>query len=898
MNSLFSQNNSNSNKINIYNFIKRYQVNNIPTFKSYLLYIWKELTIRSENKKGINKFTFAKYYELPGIILDRVFNIFANNNNKFIESNDFVENMLILFSSNYEEIILFIFRLYDFDKDNKISKEDIRIVLSYIPLNIPELSNLNPNIEFEYRIESQIELHNKLDLIFEKNEKINFNQFVNIIENQNSDIFLFILILLYEKRPFNKKTVQVLDNIDKTYKKNDISNNNNNNNKLIITPSLNSIFKPSLKFNNNYGTYIVDSLFDFKHKDNIDKGNSFSSTEFKKVGRKKISKNVSFKKYHKESNDNNFTDDTNIQTNNIKFEDIKRDSSNINKSISSIDKFSDGEYFYDSSGEDDELYIDEKDKENFYGHIYKVINGKKYKKFWFCLYYKDLFYYKSKNEQIFLGMHNLTGVFIREEQEKKVKKHHFYCFSIVSPEKTRYYYIEDKKEYEEWLINLRKAIGDRKLTDKYEVKKIMSNGKFGILKKGINKITKKEVVISILAKEDMNTLDLEQVINEISILKIIKHPYIGTFYDVYENIDFIYLIKEYYKGGDLNSYFQKRNYKLKENQVAEIIRQLSSVIYFLEEYGIIHRDLKPENILMTDDTDKINIKLLDFFSGLFLGPGTYYGYGIGTLPYAAPEFLESKPIDKSVDIWSIGIITYYLLTGILPFDDINGDYKVIEDKIINSNVIYPEKYWNSISLDAKNFVMSILKKNPQDRINIKDILNHPWIQKYSNSPLQLCQCKIDINNMNMKINDGEIFKFYSAPSIKFLKLKNKFNPDDNCILLNEDISDKKSDKSNNSSSNENIYIIPSKRKSMKCSLFSNFKLNIEKNTNNSYDLSKKKKNHSSNSSNNGENVNLNKKRITNSTKNVFSLFNNKNEWEIIKITENKENISNDNNTIY
>jgi serine/threonine protein kinase len=121
----------------------------------------------------------------------------------------------------------------------------------------------------------------------------------------------------------------------------------------------------------------------------------------------------------------------------------------------------------------------------------------------------------------------------------------------------------------------------------------------------------------------MSQSDFEQITNQIQILKIAKHPNIGKLIDVYETTDFIYLISEYYPGLDLFDYFEKRNFQLKEKNVARIIQQLCSVIYFLGEYGIIHRDLKLENILMTNETDNADIKILDFFSAVFISPKYY-----------------------------------------------------------------------------------------------------------------------------------------------------------------------------------------------------------------------------------------------------------------------------------
>lgn len=88
----------------------------------------------------------------------------------------------------------------------------------------------------------------------------------------------------------------------------------------------------------------------------------------------------------------------------------------------------------------------------------------------------------------------------------------------------------------------------------------------------------------------------------------------------------------------------------------------------MHSMGIAHRDLKPENIIMTDDTDKAEIKVIDFGISAILGPGETTTDTYGTIAYVAPEVLMGKPYDKVVDLWSIGVIAYMLLCGQLPFD--------------------------------------------------------------------------------------------------------------------------------------------------------------------------------------------------------------------------------------
>ena len=209
-------------KINLNDITKEYEVKNTDAFKQYLKQVWKDLNSRSgdDNEKGIDKVTFQKYYELPGLISERLFSVFDKNNTGYLTLQEFTENMITLFSSDLEQLLLFILKFYDFDRDQKITKEDVRVVLSYIPIKKKRKNKKNKGLKFDTedyndRLKSQKELHEKLDIIFGDKESLDFNEFSDIIKNKNSDIFLFILVFLYEHRPFSPETVKNLENIKK-----------------------------------------------------------------------------------------------------------------------------------------------------------------------------------------------------------------------------------------------------------------------------------------------------------------------------------------------------------------------------------------------------------------------------------------------------------------------------------------------------------------------------------------------------------------------------------------------------------------------------------------------------------------------------------------------------------
>ena len=354
------------------------------------------------------------------------------------------------------------------------------------------------------------------------------------------------------------------------------------------------------------------------------------------------------------------------------------------------------------------------------------------KKTYFKLIGKDLYYYKKKEEKNHRGMHNLSGVFIKkgDDYEYDGKK---YLTIVILYKKEKSYYFDNENDFNIWFEKLNLATQQKSLFDKYEIKQKIGNGKFGLVKCGINKETKKPVAIKIMAKKNMDKSDLELAKVEIDILKIGQHPNIIKLYDIYENENYIYIIMEYCSGGDLLSYFEYNDYELPETKVCEIIHKLSMAIYYLHSYGIVHRDLKPENILMTDLSAQADIRLLDFGLSKIVGNEEKCTEPYGTLSFVAPEVLQGKPYDKSVDLWSIGIITFLLLCGYLPFDDRHSEREIAR-QTIQDPVPFEEKIWSKYSPEAKTFVDGLLQKKPEKRYTIKEVLEHPWIKKMDKVP--------------------------------------------------------------------------------------------------------------------------------------------------------------------
>jgi serine/threonine protein kinase len=239
--------------------------------------------------------------------------------------------------------------------------------------------------------------------------------------------------------------------------------------------------------------------------------------------------------------------------------------------------------------------------------------------------------YKTPEEPTHIGMHHLSGVFLKEEKSIVYENIKLMAFSVVYPKKTRIYYVDNEADFKNWISNIRLATGFSNLTDIYDVKQKIGNGKFGQVRLGIHKDTQRKVAVKIMSKKEMKTIDLELVRTEIEILKICQQPNIIRLYDVFENEEYIYIIMEFCGGGDLFSYVEKRGFKIEEKRAAQMIHKLSTAVYYLHSYGITHRDLKPENILMTDHSDNADLRLVDFGLSKIIGPNECCTEPFGTL---------------------------------------------------------------------------------------------------------------------------------------------------------------------------------------------------------------------------------------------------------------------------
>jgi len=704
---------------------------------TYLKEVFKDLSDRgdSNKKKGISKITFLEYIKLPVFIAEKLFQSFDLDNDNFLSIKEFVENLTNLYLGDFNDTIKIIFNILDFDKDGVIIKGDVKILLSYLPLKAEK-----NKLEYKFQMESFEELEEIIKITFPNSDELKLEEFTKIIETKKSDIYLQLLCFLYFSKPFSDSNINMLKLFKRRSTDGRIGSNHTSPPKNLPSPNRKSIFSPVdqiLKLN------LIEN-----GEDNLDlnTNNDNNQINFSALSNRKDRKKITINNADLTGGHVDMIRMANQKITVQKSDDINSNikySKNIFNSPSVLLKRKDRTQIKNVSDfnlEDnlvkmDELNIQGSPSKNFSragskvneniviyeDWIYKLSESNKIKKYWLVIAGKDIYYYRSDKKDELLGMHNLSGSFVIETGEKKINNEKLFSFSIQFSSKSRNYYTYTCEASETWVKNLKDSIGYKSFFDFYEMLEDIGEGKFGVVKLGVHRKTKEKVAIKIIKKESMNTTDIELVKSEIDIMKLCRHPNIVTLLDHFENSEYIFIIMELLTGGDLEEYLHKIKFKISENKAASIMFQLASGIKYLHDYGVLHRDLKPENIMLSDNTDKSTIKIMDFGLSKIMGPQERVADGFGTLSFVAPEVLIRQPYNKQIDIWSLGVILYYMLSGTLPFDDENDNEEIIAKMTVFTEVEFPVKYWSKRTEDVIDIIRKCLIKNPEERIKLMSI---------------------------------------------------------------------------------------------------------------------------------------------------------------------------------
>ncbi|XP_039594911.1 serine/threonine-protein kinase MARK1 isoform X4 [Polypterus senegalus] len=252
----------------------------------------------------------------------------------------------------------------------------------------------------------------------------------------------------------------------------------------------------------------------------------------------------------------------------------------------------------------------------------------------------------------------------------------------------------------------------------YRLLKTIGKGNFAKVKLAKHVLTGREVAVKIIDKTQLNPTSLQKLFREVRIMKILNHPNIVKLFEVIETEKTLYLVMEYASGGEVFDYLVAHG-RMKEKEARAKFRQIVSAVQYCHQKRIVHRDLKAENLLLDAD---MNIKIADFgFSNEFT-IGNKLDTFCGSPPYAAPELFQGKKYDgPEVDVWSLGVILYTLVSGSLPFDGQN--LKELRERVLRGKYRIPFY----MSTDCENLLKKLLVLNPVKRGSLEQIMKDRWM---------------------------------------------------------------------------------------------------------------------------------------------------------------------------
>jgi calcium/calmodulin-dependent protein kinase I len=261
----------------------------------------------------------------------------------------------------------------------------------------------------------------------------------------------------------------------------------------------------------------------------------------------------------------------------------------------------------------------------------------------------------------------------------------------------------------------------------FELGEELGRGAFSVVRKTRHRKSGREFAVKILDRASMDSDHVAALLSEVSTQRVMRHPNIVRLVAFFDNDpDMFYLVTELCTGGELFHRIVAQE-RFSERQAAGIVLTMLDAIAYFHRLGVVHRDIKPENILLQDDRPDAPIKIADF--GFSKQPGKEESLRslCGSPNYLAPEIILNKPYGQAVDMWSLGVVTYILLAGYMPFEHENREE--LFKRIVECKYSFPDREWSGISADAKDFIQKLLVVDPAKRLSAVQALSHPWITK-------------------------------------------------------------------------------------------------------------------------------------------------------------------------
>ncbi|XP_025266146.1 serine/threonine-protein kinase D3 isoform X4 [Camponotus floridanus] len=310
-------------------------------------------------------------------------------------------------------------------------------------------------------------------------------------------------------------------------------------------------------------------------------------------------------------------------------------------------------------------------------------------------------------------------LFQNENSSKYYKEIPLSEISAIETAKTPRSYQEESTEPEESITDMSQL---------YQIfpDEVLGSGQFGIVYGGVHRKSGRAVAIKVIDKLRFPTKQEAQLKNEVAILQNLSHSGVVNLERMFETPERIFVVMEKLKGDMLEMILSSERGRLSERITKFLITQILVALKHLHSKNIVHCDLKPENVLLSSDTDFTQVKLCDFGFARIIGEKSFRRSVVGTPAYLAPEVLRNKGYNRSLDMWSVGVIIYVSLSGTFPFNEEED----INEQIQNAAFMYPPTPWKEISNDAIDLINNLLQVKQRKRYTVDKSLQHVWLQDY------------------------------------------------------------------------------------------------------------------------------------------------------------------------
>lgn len=280
----------------------------------------------------------------------------------------------------------------------------------------------------------------------------------------------------------------------------------------------------------------------------------------------------------------------------------------------------------------------------------------------------------------------------------------------------------DEPPFEPRYVTIKKS---KWVTDEYDIynSNLLGRGKFGEVKQCREKRSGRQLAAKFI--EFTSPQERKDVTNEVEMMKSLQHPRLLQLYDAFENKSSFCIITELITGGELFERVINDDFVLTEKASVMFMRQICDGVSFMHSRYILHLDMKPENILcLTRQGNRI--KIIDFGLARKYNPKDELKILFGTPEFMAPEVVNFDPVTPATDMWSIGVICYILLSGLSPFQGATEPETLCN--VTSAKWDFNAEEFESISVDAKDFISRLLVKDPGRRMSCRECLEHKWLR--------------------------------------------------------------------------------------------------------------------------------------------------------------------------